>query len=453
MHHHHVPPYGNWTLFSHYNSSHYHDQDLQYGDYKQYDEESWPPTQECPAIMKLFDLDFFHLYYIPTIISVGLVGNLLSCVVFLRTHLKMRSSSYYLAALATADFGFNVTLLLVWLSGFGLRVFNEEGWCQGVVYFSSVCSFLSVWLIVAFTVERFIAVQYPLHRPHMCTVERAKAVVSLLAALALLLHCYSFFTASVRLSPEGGDQICEMNERYREAMRVINIVDTVLTLIVPLALIVVMNTMITRNLLRFGKRLQQQNNQSNPPPTPQLQSDFNLNQINSSSSTNKICRGPSQQSFHSSNRAATSSSSHVQMQAQTVVTTRLTNATTQETPPQATRCIHIRSSRTNLVSTKTQQSITKMLLLISTVFVMLNLPSYVIRLYVFVCFSLWRQEASNSLWCMQQFFMLLYYTNFSINFLLYSMCGITFRRCLWQLIRNKLKALTRHKCFFLRQRS
>ncbi|RZF48430.1 hypothetical protein LSTR_LSTR015647 [Laodelphax striatellus] len=160
QHHPHVTAqHGNWSLFNHYNTSSNYP-DLQYGaDYKQYDEETWPPTQDCPAIMKLFDLDFFHLYYIPAIISVGLVGNLLSCVVFLRTHLKMRSSSYYLAALATADFGFNVTLLLVWLSGFGLRVFNEEGWCQGVVYFSSVCSFLSVWLIVAFTVERFIAVQ------------------------------------------------------------------------------------------------------------------------------------------------------------------------------------------------------------------------------------------------------------------------------------------------------
>ena len=72
--------------------------------------------------------------------------------------------------------------------------------------------------------------------------------------------------------------------------------------------------------------------------------------------------------------------------------------------------------------------------------------SYVIRLYVFVFFSLWRQQTPASLWCMQQFFMLLYYTNFSINFLLYSMCGITFRRCLWQLIRKKLKSLSRYHC-------
>ncbi|OAD57479.1 Cytochrome P450 9e2 [Eufriesea mexicana] len=95
----------------------------------------------------------------------------------------------------------------------------------------------------------------------------------------------------------------------------------------------------------------------------------------------------------------------------------------------------IRSSSRNLVSTRNQQSITKMLLLISTVFILLNLPSYVIRLCVFF-FTLAHKNTPDLLWCLQQFFMLLYYTNFSINFLLYAMCGITFRRCLQQLLRK-----------------
>ncbi|XP_069680488.1 thyrotropin-releasing hormone receptor-like [Periplaneta americana] len=383
---------------------------------------------ECFPLLGL--LDFFHLYYMPAIILIGLVGNLLSCVVFLNTHLKMRSSSYYLAALAVADFGFLATLLLVWLnSNVGVEVFNKDGWCQGLVYISSVCSFLSVWLIVAFTVERFIAVQYPLHRPHMCTVARAKAIVACLAVIALLSHLYSFVTAGLVRQDDGSD-VCDMLEEYRETMRIINIVDSLVTLIAPLILIIVMNTMITRNLLKFSRRFKQ-----NPDTLTvvdgmsMVRSDINLNQIHTSSSNNR--RPPSQQSFHSSK-----SNNSRPIQARN-------NQTESVTP---SRCIHVRSSSRNLVSTRTQQSITKMLLLISTVFILLNLPSYVIRLYVFVCFSLWHQQTPASLWCMQQFFMLLYYTNFSINFLLYSMCGITFRRCLWQLIRKKLKSLSRYHC-------
>lgn len=209
---------------------------------------------------------------------------MLSCVVFLNTHLKMRSSSYYLAALSVADFGFLATLLLVWLnSSVGVQVFNKEGWCQALVYVSSVCSFLSVWLIVAFTVERFIAIQYPLHRPRMCTVARAKAIVGGLAVVALVSHLYSFVTAGI-VKQHDGSEICDMLEECREIMRIINIIDSLVTLIIPLILIVVMNAMIARNLLKFRKRFGP--NQETATPREEMsmeRSDINLNQINVSS--------------------------------------------------------------------------------------------------------------------------------------------------------------------------
>lgn len=225
-----------------------------------------------------FLLDFCHQYYIPSIILLGLVGNLLSCVVFLKTHLKLRSSSYYLAALATADFGFLMSLLLVWLnSTVGWRVFNNDGWCETLVYVSAVCSSLSVWLIVAFTVERFIAVQYPLHRPHMCTVARAKTIILVLTIFALASHSYSFVTAGV-VRNQDGDEVCDLRIEYLETMRIISIIDSIASLIVPLVLIIVMNTMIMRNLLKFGRRFNQE-----PGYTANCanreKSDINLNQI------------------------------------------------------------------------------------------------------------------------------------------------------------------------------
>ncbi|KAL6419930.1 hypothetical protein ACFW04_011047 [Cataglyphis niger] len=302
-----------------------------------------------------FLLDFCHLYYIPSIILLGLVGNLLSCVVFLKTHLKLRSSSYYLAALATADFGFLMSLLLVWLnSTVGWRVFNNDGWCETLVYISAVCSSLSVWLIVAFTVERFIAVQYPLHRPHMCTVARAKTIILVLTFFALASHSYCFVTAGV-IRNQDGDEMCDLRIEYLEIMRIISIIDSIASLIVPLVLIIVMNIMIMRNLLEFGRRFNQEQ-----PGTANCvnreKADINLNRI------------PLSFCF-----------------------------------------------------------------------------SYVIRLCVFF-FTLARKNTPETLWCLQQFFMLLYYTNFSINFLLYAMCGITFRRCLEQILRRIMKSMTLYHC-------
>ncbi|CAD1480201.1 unnamed protein product [Heterotrigona itama] len=232
------------------------------------------PLEACHSLY--FLLDFFHQYYIPSIILLGLVGNLLSCVVFLNTHLRIRSSSYYLAALATADFGFLITLLLVWLNNtIGWKVFNKDGWCETLVYVSAVCSSLSVWLIVAFTVERFIAVQYPLHRPHICTIARAKTIVLVLVILALASHSYSFVTAGVTI--RDGEEYCDLKVEYLETMKIISIIDSIASLIAPLVLIIVMNTMIMRNLLRFSRRFKTSTTSTDCPSRDR--SDINLNQI------------------------------------------------------------------------------------------------------------------------------------------------------------------------------
>lgn len=41
-----------------------------------------------------------------------------------------------------------------WFELVDIPVFNKNGFCQLFVYIKYVCSFLSVWFVVAFTVER-----------------------------------------------------------------------------------------------------------------------------------------------------------------------------------------------------------------------------------------------------------------------------------------------------------
>lgn len=401
--------------------------------------------EECQTWMYLVDM--LYWYYVPAVILIGLIGNLLSCFVFLYTHLKLRSSSYYLAALSAADFGFLASISLVWLNNkLDVPVFNRDGWCQLMVYVSSVCSFLSVWLIVAFTVERFIAVQYPLHRPRVCTVSRAKATVIVLSVASLLVHSYTFLTAGIIRTSDG--DVCELRESYHELMRVINILDTVITLIIPIGMIITMNTMITRNLIHFSDRFRRDEVAKTSDRTETVS--IHIMQSTSSNNSNGGRRSypvrmtaVNGNSFHSTpnNSRLPSNSSHHQYEM-----TNVNGGLPAVFQPSKARCIQMRASCGNLMSTRTQQNITKMLLLVSTVFILLNLPSYLIRLYIFFRFSIWHEETPQYLWCTQQMFMLLYYTNFSINFLLYNMYGITFRRCFFQLIRNTCKHKTTHLC-------
>lgn len=66
---------------------------------------------------------------------------------------------------------------LEWLSFFQIHIYKWNGFCQIFTWLSNVCSVLSVWLVVAFTVERFVAVHYPLRRKSLCTVQRARCVI------------------------------------------------------------------------------------------------------------------------------------------------------------------------------------------------------------------------------------------------------------------------------------
>lgn len=233
-----------------------------------------------PFAFALKCLDFFNFYYLAIIIIFGMVGNTLSFLVFTRTHLKLRSSSYYLAALALADLGFLLTLLVVWLNHVGVDLFNRQGFCQALVYSSSVCSCLSVWLTVAFTIERLIAVQYPLQRPYMCTVRRAKIIISVLTLTTLTCHVYSLFTAGITDSGQDGKSTCDLLPAYYKFMHVVNLLDTVLTLVIPFILIVVMNTLIAKNLIVFSRTFNSNKSRSSNASTQHIQVSYFTSLIN-----------------------------------------------------------------------------------------------------------------------------------------------------------------------------
>lgn len=127
-------------------------------------------------------------YGTPTIIGIGCAGNVLSVLVFFLTNLRKQSSSYYLAALGISDTCFLLITFIEWLSLYNITVYHQPGYCQTFTYMSSVFAFLSVWFVVGFTVERFIAVQYPLKRQTMCSVRRAKIVLVVLTLAASVMN-------------------------------------------------------------------------------------------------------------------------------------------------------------------------------------------------------------------------------------------------------------------------
>lgn len=82
------------------------------------------------------------------------------------------------------------------------------------------------------------------------------------------------------------------------------------------------------------------------------------------------------------------------------------------------------------VLSNAQMRLTVMLVVVSIVFLVLNLPSHGIRFYILV--KDLAQTKDLVLFLSQQICQIMYYINFSINFTLYASSSKTFRRCLFE---------------------
>lgn len=159
--------------------------------------------------------DILVFYYTPTIVFVGIIGNILSVLVFFRTKLKKLSSSYYLAALGISDTAFLILVFMNWLNFADLNLINRDFICQLYSFLQGVCSFLSVWYVVAFTVERFIAVLYPLKRQSMCTVRRAVIVLSCLTLSGCIFSVPLIYFFSPVYHDGNNTTYCDVVEEYK----------------------------------------------------------------------------------------------------------------------------------------------------------------------------------------------------------------------------------------------
>lgn len=255
-----------------------------------------------------------QLYYTPILVYFGSLGNCLSLIVFFGTKLCQYSSSIYLGALAISDTGFLISVFVVWLNMVGVGLFNRQGFCQFFIYLTTLCSFMSVWLVVAFTIERFIAVRYPLYRQSMCTVARAKLTVATLTISGIILcsPVLWFSAPRVQSSEKGNITECHLAEGLESWAKVYNLIDTVLSFAVPFTVIIILNVLIARAIY---KHIKIRKSLTNEPR---------------------------------------------------IVTERQPK-------------VYAQSFRNNLAQTK----ITKMLLVVSSVFLCFNLPAYILRIYAF----------------------------------------------------------------------
>lgn len=143
-----------------------------------------------------------NIYASLIICMIGLVGNVLSLKVFCSTKLPRTSSRTYLIALAISDGVFLLMQLVEgtleeivehWRIDYPINIIDQKpSICKSVVLLRSVSRAVSPWIIVAFTLERFLVVNFPHHSSIISKPLQAKRYTSQVVSRILFLYLFCF---------------------------------------------------------------------------------------------------------------------------------------------------------------------------------------------------------------------------------------------------------------------
>ncbi|XP_076451270.1 sex peptide receptor-like [Babylonia areolata] len=160
----------------------------------------------------------------PLVFFTGTLTNTLVIMVMRSKHFRHMSTSFYMAVSALVD----IISLLVPIPPHYLYV-NFPHIFDSVRHVHVICSIshasgwmtsnLGVFLTVAMTIDRSLAIQFPLKAPTLCTVKKAKIVTVCLLVLVFLMDGHVAFTT--RVVPKGVKAyLCAIDKSFSDVYRI-----------------------------------------------------------------------------------------------------------------------------------------------------------------------------------------------------------------------------------------
>lgn len=175
----------------------------------------------------------------------GLLGNVLIVVTTSRMR-PFNSTSLFVISLAVVDL-----LVISCRISFRRVPFSSTTICQLRWYFYNALPLFSNWILVLWTIERFLAVQFPLRVMDWCTVKRT--AISIIAAGIFSFAVDIPWAVSYILAP-AGDR-CFIRYESREFMYEIwYAVDSSIHIFIPMGIIFLCNSLIIYRLQQSTKR-------------------------------------------------------------------------------------------------------------------------------------------------------------------------------------------------------
>lgn len=139
-----------------------------------------------------------------------------------------------------------------------IRVIDQSDWaCRSINFIRYSVRFTCAYLISSFTIQRTLAIRFPLwiqqHNWRIDSKKFAKYTVTVLIILSMLCCAWVPFTFELRESEESS--YCDVNREWRGFYFYITIVYVVLTMLVPIMIVVICNTLLIVYLFLKRNRL------------------------------------------------------------------------------------------------------------------------------------------------------------------------------------------------------
>jgi hypothetical protein len=377
---------------------------------------------------------------------------------------RIRSSAY-LFTLALIDAFFLLDLLPGMIyTAFSSNLYRKINIiCNIENYIAFVASFLHIWMVLAFTAERFFAVNFPLKHMSRCTPNLSRGVMLIITIPAFICYIHpSFFVSEV-------DNVgqCRQKDGYELYLTNLNMIDTIMTMFLPFILVSILNILIIRKLFcskvfrqhvfangsryqcrrtsNWGKKPNSIPVQEKPAPSipnlPQTDSPlisyhsqriirpFRLTTTERTAALYRTFTNSESSQTNSTNNNSNHSQLNEQQSTSNVKNKQISSAKRNE------------SAQRHIL---TELRLTKMLLAISFTCLLLNFPSYYLRL-IFLYKQSQKSSSSSSssdmansndfdfaFYC-DVIFHNMSYLSYSINIVIYLLFGGNFRRALKRL--------------------
>ncbi|KAL9906155.1 capability receptor isoform 2-T4 [Glossina fuscipes fuscipes] len=140
-----------------------------------------------PQTLQLYKVLLITIIY-GCIFITGILGNILICVVIVRHPSMHTATNYYLFSLAVSDllylsFGLPTDVIAFWHQ---YPYLFSLPFCKIRAYISEASTYVSVFTIAAFSVERYLAICHPLHTYAMSGFKRAIRIIIALWLVSFL---------------------------------------------------------------------------------------------------------------------------------------------------------------------------------------------------------------------------------------------------------------------------